>query len=372
MSDVERIKERIKELQEEINRTQKNKATNFHIGSLKRKISRLKEELRQKSSKGGGGSGYTVKKQGDATAVLVGFPSVGKSTLLNALTSAESKVGAYDFTTLDAIPGMMEYKDARIQLIDLPGIINEAAVGRGGGKQILSVVRNSDLILIVLDYKGLDKLSIIENELFDFNLRLDTKPPRVSIKKKDRGGINIESVRLTKITREEIIKLLNEHKIHNADIIIYEDLSLEELNDVLENNRHYVPSMIVITKSDQASEEEKNKVKEFIRRISEQGRSAVFVSAETKTNIDDLKQLIFDKLGFIRVYTKPVGKKMKKTEPIILKKGSTVRDVCTRIHKDFVKKFREARIWGSSVRFAGQRVGLDHELNDEDVIRIII
>jgi ribosome-interacting GTPase 1 len=66
------------------------------------------------------------------------------STLLNAITNKESKVAAYDFTTLDAIPGMMEYdgeyKGARIQIIDLPGIIEGGASGKGRGREVFAAV----------------------------------------------------------------------------------------------------------------------------------------------------------------------------------------------------------------------------------------
>ncbi len=98
------IEEKIKEY---------NKATSHHIGKLKAKLSKLKEESLQRSSGGTKGQGFHVKKSGDATVVLVGFPSVGKSTLLNNITNAESKVGAYQFTTLDIVPGVMEHKNAK-------------------------------------------------------------------------------------------------------------------------------------------------------------------------------------------------------------------------------------------------------------------
>ena len=97
-----------------------NKATSHHIGKLKAKLAKLKEESLQRSSGGTKGQGFHVKKSGDATVVLVGFPSVGKSTLLNNITNAESKVGAYQFTTLDIVPGVMEHKNAKIQVFDIP------------------------------------------------------------------------------------------------------------------------------------------------------------------------------------------------------------------------------------------------------------
>ncbi len=138
------IEESIKEVEAEIAKTQVNKHTEYHIGKLKAKIARLKDEQeKRRSTGGGGGKGYSVKKSGNATVALVGFPSVGKSTLLNRLTGAESEVGAYDFTTIDVVPGIMEYNSAKIQILDLPGLIRDASKGKGRGREVLSVVRSA-------------------------------------------------------------------------------------------------------------------------------------------------------------------------------------------------------------------------------------
>jgi ribosome-interacting GTPase 1 len=117
------IEQQIKAIEDEIFKTQKNKATEHHIGKLKAKMARLREEADRRKSAGAKGKGFSIKKSGDATVGIVGFPSIGKSTLLNQLTAADSKVGEYDFTTLEAIPGMMKYKGAEIQLLDMPGLI---------------------------------------------------------------------------------------------------------------------------------------------------------------------------------------------------------------------------------------------------------
>ena len=125
------IDEQIKSIEEEIEKTQYNKKTQGHIGLLKAKIARLKmEQEKRRAASGGGGQGYSVKKSGNATVALVGFPSVGKSTLLTKLTGAKSDVAAYAFTTLDVIPGLMTYKFAKIQILDMPGLIRDASKGK--------------------------------------------------------------------------------------------------------------------------------------------------------------------------------------------------------------------------------------------------
>lgn len=87
---------------------------------------------------GGPGEGFEVQKYGDGRVALIGFPSVGKSTLLSQLTGTESEAAAYEFTTLTCIPGIIHYKGTKIQLLDLPGIIEGAAQGKGRGRQVLS------------------------------------------------------------------------------------------------------------------------------------------------------------------------------------------------------------------------------------------
>ena len=181
------IEEKIKDIEEEIKKTPYNKATSHHIGKLKAKLSKLKEESLQRSSGGSKGQGFHVKKSGDATVVLVGFPSVGKSTLLNNITNAESKVGAYQFTTLDIVPGVMEHKNAKIQIFDIPGIITGASSGKGRGKEILSVARTADLILVVLDTFNPQHINVIIKELRAIGIRPNEQPPDVTVKRKKVG-----------------------------------------------------------------------------------------------------------------------------------------------------------------------------------------
>ena len=133
------IDEQIEEIEAVLRKTPHHKATNGFIGAMRAKIARLRDKEIESGGKSGGGGGFTVKKQGDATVVLIGPPSAGKSTLINQLTNAESKVAPYAFTTVTVVPGMLKYNEAYIQILDIPGLIEGAKEGKGRGREVLSV-----------------------------------------------------------------------------------------------------------------------------------------------------------------------------------------------------------------------------------------
>lgn len=360
------VDDRIKKIEEEIQKTPYNKATSHHIGKLKAKLSRLKEESLQKSSSGAKGKGFHIKKSGDSTVVLVGFPSVGKSTILNQLTNAESKIGEYEFTTLEIIPGIMEYKGAKIQIFDIPGIITGASKGKGRGKEILSVSRNADLIVVVLDVFNPQHMQVILDELSNIGIRPNESVPDVTVKKRKMGGINLSStIPLTKIDDRTIRSILNEYGIHSADVLIRDDVNIDQFIDSLDTNCRYIPMLLVVNKIDLADAE-------YLQKLKSELPDAIYVAADQGYHMDLLREKIFQQLELIRIYLKPQGRKADLEEPLIVRKGSTVEEVALRLHRDFVRNFRQARVWGSSVKFPGQKVGLEHHLQDQDVLRIIM
>lgn len=360
------IEEKIRKIEEEIAKTPYNKATSHHIGKLKAKISKLREESIKRSSSSTKGRGFTLKKTGDSTVVLVGFPSVGKSTLLNQITNAQSKIGAYEFTTLDVIPGVMEYRGAQIQIFDIPGIIAGASKGKGRGREILSVARNADLVVMVLDVFNPHHKELIRDELLNIGIRPNQTAPDIKVKRRKIGGIKVAStVPLTHMDEGTIRSILNEYGVHSADVLIREDVTIDRFIDSLDSSIVYIPLLVVVNKIDLAEES-------YLKELHEKMQDALYIAADKGMMMDELKGEIFNRLKLIRIYLKPQGKKADLEEPLIVRDGSTVEDVAGRLHRDFLKNFRHAKVWGSSVKFPGQKVGLDHVLEDNDVLRIII
>lgn len=354
--------ERIREIEEEIRRTPYNKATQKHIGKLKAKLARLREA----ASEGGGGAGTPgLRKAGDASVALVGFPSVGKSTLLNRITEAESQVGEYDFTTLRAVPGVLAHRGARIQVLDLPGLTEGAARGRGRGREVLAQVRIADLLLLMVDVRRRNLDRLLE-ELHASGIRVNEEPPRVRVERKDHGGVEVTfTADQSELDAETVGAVAREWGLLNADLVVMEDLSLERLVDRLAGNRAFVPGLVILNKVDLVTETELRGILEELA-----GWEVVPISAQEGTGLDDLIERIYERLDFVRIYLRPPGEKEASEEPLILKQGATVADACRALHRDFLERFRRAQVWGPSAKFPGQPVGLDHILQDGDALTI--
>ena len=234
-----------------------------------------------------------VKKQGIKQFVLVGCPSVGKSSLIRKLSGLQTKVAAYEFTTLKPIPAVVNINGADIQIVDLPGLLEGAIDDIGGGKRLIGIVRGADGILFMHDLtKSISDLEKIMNEIE----KADIKKSRIIL------GNKVDLAR-------ENFQLLKQR----------------------------FPNDLVIP-----------------------------ISSETGEGLKKLKQEIWNIIDLIRVFSS--GDK----KPFILEKRSTVKDLLNKIHRDLVKKFKVARVSGKSVKFDRQSVGINHHLEDEDEIQIVL
>lgn len=363
------ILEKIAQIQEELSRTQKNKATEYHIGLLKGKLARYRRELvePQGGSGGGGGQGFEVAKAGDARVSLIGFPSVGKSSFLSKVTSTKSEAAGYEFTTLTSVGGILQYNGAEVQIVDLPGIIKAASQGKGRGRQVIAVARTSDLILMVLDAtKGKDQREVLENELESMGIRLNKEKPNISLKMKKTGGVKVNSLTTPKYLDEKMVSaILKDYKIHNADVLIRdENVTMDDFIDIInEQYVTYTKCLYVYNKVDAVSLEETD-------RLAREPNTVV-MSCEMDLGIDDLKEEIWRKLGLLRLYTKRRGIMPNFDDPMVVREDSTILQVCDAIHRDMKNQFKYALVWGSSAKHSPQKCGLNQPVHDEDVVQIV-
>jgi uncharacterized protein len=291
----------------------KHKASEKLQAELKTKISETKDEVEteRKHPKKVGVS-YKIPKQGAGQYVLVGGPNAGKSRLLSRLTRAAPEVAPYPFTTREPLPGMMEWEDARVQLIDLPPITADFMEG-----YVSSMVRSADAALLVIDLED------------------------------DDGPFAAEAV-LERLGQTKTM-LVGEKPA------VIEDPTVE-----------YIRTLVVANKSDVPGADERL---EIVRDFFGQRFPIQVVAAEPSIGLEELRTALYRFLNVIRVYTKQPGKPPDLTSPFTCPIGSTLVEMASLVHRDFAEGLKSARIWGTGV-FDGQTVKRDHVLHDKDVVEL--
>jgi ribosome-interacting GTPase 1 len=287
----------------------KHKGTDHLHAELRRRIAKLTEEAERRYATSR--TSFYIKKEGAGQVLFVGLPNTGKSQLLAAVTDALPEIADYPFTTKSPTIGMMKFENIQIQLVDTPPITS-----RESHIWLNNIARNADLIAIMVD--------------------LGTSPTEqleTTIQELDNIGIVPATDGSQEITGKQQKKML----------IIGNKIDLENSNlNSRELNQKYNAKFQVIS-----------------------------ISAKDDKNVEELKSVIFSSLNIIRVHTKSPGVKPDLNDPMIMKKGSTMKDAAEAVHKDFRAKLKYALIWGSG-KFDGQRVSPGHVLQDNDIIELHI
>lgn len=356
------IDEQIAQIEKVLSKTPHHKATNGFIGAMRAKIARLRDEEIETTTKGkgGGGGGFQVKKQGDATVVLIGPPSAGKSTLLNRLTNAESKVAPYAFTTVTVVPGMLKHNEAYIQILDIPGLIEGAREGKGRGKEVLSVARNADLLLIMTDVERIDLIEKMAQELRGAGIRINEKPPKILVEKKNEGGLEVVSNIRQDLEKDVIKEIAREYGIKNGAINLKEKVTFDKLFDAFSSNRVYIPAIYILNKIDQEAGYHALRSNSYIQ-----------ISAEKGTGIHHLIDEIWKALKFVTVYLVKPDEEPNFSNPIIMKESNTLKDVALKIGPDFASAKKLVKIWGPGAKFPGQEVSFETKVLDGMQIRFL-
>lgn len=304
----------------------------------------------------------------------MGPPSAGKSTLLNTLTNAQSKIAPYAFTTVSVIPGMMKYKDAYIQILDVPGLIEGAEEGKGRGREVISVVRGADLLVLMSDISRPEAIERIANALERNGIRIDKRPPEVTISKNYTGGLMIKTNLKQDLDEETIKEVAREMGHKNGEISIREKITMEQLIDSFSKSRVYIPSIRVLNKADidPGSESEVTSVRHPDAIGGYLPASGpVQISAEHDKNLDKLREAIWDKLDLTRVFLVRRDQEPSEDNPIITNKNITLKQLAQKIGPEFAKEKSKAKIWGNGAKFEGQTVSLKQRIEDGMYVRFI-
>jgi len=305
---AKRPEEKIAALEEMLAIMPKHKGTDHLRAELRGRIAKLTQLAAKKS--GVHRASMAIEKEGAAQIAVIGLPNAGKSQLVDSITNASPSVAEYPFTTHNATPGMMEFENIQIQLIDTPPLALLSIEW-----WLRHILIRADALLIVVD-------------LSDAPLA-------------QMGDITAQL--------EKIRIVIGERKVEESGTILYQKKAL-----------------IIGNKLDLDNASKNYKV---LKNKYEEQLPIIAISAKEGIGLEELKREIYQMLDIIRVYTKTPGQKPDLNDPIIIKRGSTLEDAAAAVHKDFAHKLKYARIWGSG-KHDGLMVKRDHILQDGDVIEL--
>ncbi|PVX23084.1 MAG: GTP-binding protein [Candidatus Bathyarchaeum sp.] len=366
--------EKIKKLQEFMSLFPKHKGTENLRAQVKRKISQLKQEIEDKKQKRTGvssGPRDFVEKEGDAQIVLLGPTNVGRSSLLSTLTNARVAILGYPYTTTESTPGMFNYQDLQLQMVETPALMEGSSEGGAWGLQTLTSARNADGLVLMVDLSKdpVEQFSLISNELEKSKILTRKPKARIEIERKHMGA-KLKFIVLGKLVDcsvKDLTRLLKSYGIRDATIKIRGEATYDDVEEAIFEGKVYRPAIILANKADHPLAAERL---EQLKKAVGNELKIVAVSCETKAGIEELGAKMFGMLDIMRVYTKEPNKKEASKRPFTIRTGSTVFDLAKRIHTDFYNQFSYAKVWGKRLRFSPQKVGGTFALEDGDIVEL--
>ncbi|MEE8354051.1 MAG: GTPase [Dehalococcoidales bacterium] len=306
------VPEKIAAIEEMLAVMPKHKGTDHLKGDLRRRIAKLSQSTGRKSATQR--ASMVVDKEGAAQLAVIGVPNAGKSQLVAAVTNAAPTVAEYPFTSHAITPGMMEFENIQIQLLDTPPLASGAVPF-----WMPHTLRRADALLIVVDAADSPL-----DQLVDISLQLEEMLVAVGPPPAD-GDDDPRAVR--------------------------------------------VKAMIVANKADLVDDAELRRTEAALAAERGGGIPVLAISARSGAGLEDLRLAVYRLLDIIRVYTKTPGQKADMTDPIVLDRGSTLEEAAQQVHKDFRARMKFGRVWGSG-KHDGIMVKRDHVLEDGDIVEL--
>ncbi len=300
--------EKIACLEEMLSVMPKHKGTDHLRADIRTKIAKLTQSLDKRTATQR--ASMMIEKVGAGQVAVIGPPNTGKSQIVASLTKATPTVAAYPFTTQNAMPGMMAYENIQIQLIDTPPLSEQPPEW-----WVMNIIRRADALLVVVDLTA-DPLSQLEL----------------------------------------VLTRLQEKKIG-----IWENKAESEDEPPVMVKK----ALVICSKKDLDIDGENFSI---LQEMYGDRLTLISISA-LEGDLEELRLAIFRMLDIIRIYTKVPGGKPDYEDPIVLESGSTLEAAAASVHKDFAKKMKYARIWGSG-KFDGVMASRDHVLQDGDIIEL--
>ncbi len=177
--------------------------------------------------------------------------------------------------------------------------------------------------------------------------------------------INFQSPPKGGLDEKLIYQILKDYKMLNAEILIRDEFAtVDDLIDtIMAPHRKYIKCLYVYNKIDSIS-------LPHLDLLAREPHTCI-MSCELDLGIEDVVDRCWEELQLMRIYTKRKGFEPDFGEALIVRRGSTIEDVCDQVHRTLKETFKYALVWGASARHVPQRVGLSHVVADEDVVSIV-
>lgn len=310
--------EKLDALEEMLALLPKHKGTDKIKADIRKRISDAKDEKKKKKKKQKHRQktrSVSIEKEGSGQIFLLGPPNSGKTAILNEFSALDRKTGDYPFTTREPYPGMIQYKNVRIQLCDFPPLSEDYVPD-----WVNPLLRGCDGFCMVIDPTSDNCLEHLE----------------------------------------EILDILEDEKI----VPSWRTSKLPPVSA----GTLVQPTVLVANKMDKDSAEEQLAVLEDL--YSEDEFDPLHLSLKSGQGKDQLLKDIWKLLGKIRVYSRPGGQDPDYEQPYTIKKDSTVMEFARKVHRDFADRLQYARVWNHPEVHDGQRVPREHKLVDEEEVEL--
>ena len=310
---------------------------------------------------------FHVPRGGDGQVAFIGLTNSGRSALVATLTQARLAVSDYPFTTQVPSPGMLWHRDAAIQIVDTPAIVPGLAGAAGPGQRLVQLIRAMDAVGIVIDLtqEPLEQMAVVCTELAAAQVVLLPRPVATVLVLKGKGGITFRGRPIPKVDRLAAARMLAEQGIVHAEVIIRAQFAPDELAAQIARQR-VLPALLVGTKNDVPG------VSDALARLRTHypDYTAVDVNFLDGANFDALKTGLVEVLGLVQVgvLDRPAADAPRRT--LILPRASSIGDVIDRVAPTRRALGVLARAWGSSAKYPGQPVGVEHLVEDGDLIHL--
>lgn len=379
------LEDRVKLLQEFLSLVPKHKATERIVALNKSRLAKLRREMEKRDERrrqqiGAGKSPFSIRKAENAQLILTSAfvsPGPGKSSILYRLTGAGDP-DAFGLFTAEPQIGVYIWEGLRFQVIDMPSIMEGAHAGVGNGTKIFPTLRNADLLLLCIDLsRDVDaQFDLLMEEFEQAEMRLNQVPPPVEVERCGSGRIQVRwlttEAKSSTALIEDIQQVVQDNNIQNAVVKISGPVTLDDVVDALNAGISYVRAVVIATKGD------KPHTKKPFQRLQDRvrGRFRLIPTAIMEKNgvtrlhgLDDLGKVILEELDLVKIYTKSKRKGVA-DEPLVVERGSTIGDVALKVHKNFYEYFKFAFVYRPDSKIDRIKVGLNFEVQDEDVVEL--